>query len=842
MKKLLFPIATLLITVSALAQITTNPAKIEEGYTGNVTITFNPTGTGMAGQTTCYAHIGVTTKETGAWQCAPSKWGDNADKYKMTKSGSNWVLNLGNMYDYFDCATAKGKTFTAINVVFRTESIKEGEVKQTGDLIITIYPKGFVEKDPETKARPSGIDEGIYYNGNKVTVSLYTADKSGNAAQNVYLLGDFNSWSYSNDYHCYKDGAYYWFEFTNLQAGKEYALQYAVKRGGNYFQVADPYSQKVLHPDDQWEPKKLDPSIPKYPAAGDGYVTLLQPGKAAYNWSDATKNFKRPNKDNLVIYELWVYNFAPERSYRSVTQRLDYLQNLGINALELMPVSEFEGNISWGYNPTCYFAADKTYGKESDLKQLIDECHKRGIAVIIDMVFNHATGLSPLEKLYTSLATNPYFNTKCPHSGGVFEDFNHDFAGTKKYFSNVLQYWLKEYKVDGFRMDLAHGFCGPNCTNRKNNIQGYYNAIKSVSSDAYFILEYWESDRTSYPSLGIGVWENTNNAYMQTAMGWLHEGDSFSEANYDGRISYCSSHDEQRPFWKAKKYGNGDLKTSEASRTARTPMNLAFNAMLNGPQMFYMWEELGYDWSFCASSDGKSGDVDKGGTGCEETNAKPMPEQKGWYKDASRMAAYQKCGQIMQLRTKIMPSVFAGNPTSSDIGSGKALRSVIWGSGNDRVFIIGNFNVTGGTQYSGAKDFTLPTGNSWYDYLANGTTALPAGKSITLQPGEVKVYTASRKALPNVPNYYDFGAPTNADETTGYTIPCSVYPTVSSDFVTIDTEEEIKGVGMVGLNGSMYNCPLIDGKVANISHCAKGTYLLIVKFNNEQQAFRIIKN
>ncbi|MCQ2361006.1 MAG: hypothetical protein MJ009_05970, partial [Paludibacteraceae bacterium] len=241
MKNLFLTVATLLLAASALAQITTNPAKIEEGYTGNVTITFNPTGTGMAGQSTCYAHIGVTTAETGAWQCAPT-WGNDSIIYKLNRSGSNWVLNLGNMYDYFSCATAQGKTFTAINVVFRNEACN----KQTGDLIITIYPKGFEEKDPETKARPSGIDEGIYYNGNKVTVSLYTADKSGNPAQNVYLLGDFNSWTYSNDYHCYKDGAYYWFEFTNLQAGKEYAFQYAVKRGGNYFQVADPYSQKVL--------------------------------------------------------------------------------------------------------------------------------------------------------------------------------------------------------------------------------------------------------------------------------------------------------------------------------------------------------------------------------------------------------------------------------------------------------------------------------------------------------------------------------------------------------------------------------------------------------------------
>ena len=279
-------------------------------------------------------------------------------------------------------------------------------------------------------------------------------------------------------------------------------MQYVVVRAdGQVKRISDLYSEKVLHKDDAWEPKQLDPTLMDYPLAGDGYVTVIQPGKPAFQWSDATLNFKRPDKNNLIIYELWVRDHTPRRSIEGLMERLDYFEDLGVNAVELMPVTEFDGNDSWGYSPNHYFALDKAYGTPEQLKTFIDECHKRGIAVILDMVFNHATGLNPMNKLYpwgTDLSKNPWFNAQAPHGDNVYEDWNHDFAPTKTMFTRALQYWLEEYKVDGYRMDLSHGLCGTAANTSVKHIKEYYqNGVKTVSEDAYFILEHWGTNRGS---------------------------------------------------------------------------------------------------------------------------------------------------------------------------------------------------------------------------------------------------------------------------------------------------------------------------------------------------------
>ena len=184
--------------------------------------------------------------------------------------------------------------------------------------------------------------------------------------------------------------------------------------------------------------------------ADGSFVTVIQTDKPKYEWSDATLNFKRPNKNNLVIYEMWVYDFTHDRGFDGVLNRLDYLEQLGVNAIEFMPLSEFDGNYNWGYSPCLYLALDKAYGSQTKFKELVDECHKRGIAVIVDMVFNHATGNNPMNKLYPygpDLALNPWFNVNPPHGDNFYEDWNHDFAPAHQMFIDAMKYWIEEYKV-----------------------------------------------------------------------------------------------------------------------------------------------------------------------------------------------------------------------------------------------------------------------------------------------------------------------------------------------------------------------------------------------------------
>ena len=596
--------------------------------------------------------------------------------------------------------------------------------------------------EPVERTRPAGVTNGIYYgaDGTSVTLCTYAASKT-QSAKRVFLLGDMTNWKLSADYQLFKDGNYFWITLTGLTPGQEYRFQYAVERAdGLKKQISDLYSEKVLHPDDQYEPKKVDPNLLDYPAGkgADGYVTVIQPGKPKYQWSDATLHFQRPNKNNLVIYELWIYDYTEGRSLKGLMKRLDYIQNLGVNAVELMPICEFDGNYNWGYSPNHYFAPDKAYGTEEMYKTFIDECHKRGMAVILDMVFNHATGLNPMNKLYpygSDLANNPWFNVNAPHSDNVYEDWNHGFEPAHEMFIRVLKYWLTEYKVDGFRLDLSHGLCSDKPNTSVGNLKDYYDkGVKAVSPDAYMICEHWGSnmgtERPQLVSYGMQCWSNTSNAYCQTAMGWLKDGDGFGEANKDGYVSYCESHDEERMQYKVKQYGNGDLKTNTAARLARVPENGAFNVLLNGSHMLWMWEEVGYDFSINC-------DIDHPNAYNESyrCSKKPRPEIRSYFTNKDRVAAFTKCAQVITLRTQLMPGVFEGNPTSQNISSGDKLRKIQWGS---NVFAAANFDVTGN------QAVTLPSG-TWYDYL-NGATR--ANGTYTLAPGELKVFTGTPVVAP----------------------------------------------------------------------------------------------
>jgi len=595
---------------------------------------------------------------------------------------------------------------------------------------------------PTEKARPAGVSNGIYYgaDGTSVTLCTYAASKT-ESAKRVFLLGDMTNWKLSADYQLYKDGNYFWITLTGLTPGQEYRFQYAVERAdGVKKQISDLYSEKVLHPDDQYEPKKVDPDLLDYPAGkgADGYVTVIQPGKPQFQWSDATLHFQRPNKNNLVIYELWIYDYTEGRSLKGLMKRLDYIQNLGVNAVELMPICEFDGNYNWGYSPNHYFAPDRAYGTEEMYKTFIDECHKRGIAVIIDMVFNHATGNNPMNKLYpygTDLANNPWFNVNAPHSDNVYEDWNHGFTPAKEMFTRALKYWLTEYKVDGFRFDLSHGLCSDQPNTSVANLKYYYdNGVKAVAPDAYMILEHWGnnmgSERPQLISYGMQCWANTTNAYCQTAMGWLKDGDGFGDANKDGYVSYCESHDEERMQYKAKKWGAGDLQTNTAARLGRVAENVAFNVLLNGSHMLWMWEEIGYDFSINCDIDHPN-DYNES----YRCNKKPRPEIRSYFTNANRVAAFTQCAQVITLRTQLMPSVFEGNPTAVSISSGKKLRTIQWGSD---VFVAANFDV------SENQAVTLPNG-TWYDYL-NGATR--ANGTYTLAPGELKVFTGTQVQAP----------------------------------------------------------------------------------------------
>jgi hypothetical protein len=264
------------------------------------------------------------------------------------------------------------------------------------------------------------------------------------------------------------------------------------------------------------------------------------------------------------------------------------------------------------------------------------------------------------------------------------------------------------------------------------------------------ILEHWgktstgDLDRAQQKELtdaGMMCWENTGEAYQQIAMGYSSNS-SLVNANRDKYVSYCESHDEERCFFKARKWGSGSVATDEDVRLNRVPMVLALTCLLDGPTMFYHFAELGFDNSKFMTADGvwgKDGYQAYGAVNVaeyinEEVKMYPKKRPEGWMKGGARMQAYQKVAQILQLRTRLKKEVFEGNPTNSAVGATN-LRTIQWGSD---VFVAANFDVASN------QAVTLPSG-TWYDYLNGATTALG---TYTLAPGELKVFTGSPVQAP----------------------------------------------------------------------------------------------
>ncbi|HEX3073949.1 MAG TPA: alpha-amylase family glycosyl hydrolase, partial [Ignavibacteriales bacterium] len=424
---------------------------------------------------------------------------------------------------------------------------------------------------------PDSIRDGINYISKSSVVLQFYAPKKKFA----YVIGDFNDWQIDSAYymHITPDSARWWLQIDNLTPGQEYGFQYWVD---GEIKFPDPYTEKVLDPwnDGEIISKNIYPNLKPYPSGKtEELVSIIQTDKPAYQWQ--VENFQRPPKEKLVVYELLLRDFLAAHDFSTLIDTLGYLERLGINAIELMPINEFEGNLSWGYNPELFFCVDKYYGPEYDFKRFVDEAHKRGIAVILDMVLNHQTGQSPFVRLYNTgnygapTADNPWFNTVAKHPYNVFNDMNHESPQTQYFVDRVNEYWLKEYKVDGFRYDLSKGFTQKNSGSnvdawgaydqtRINILKRMYDKLRLVDSTAYVILEHFadNSEEKVLSGYGMMLWGNMNYNYNEGTMGYV-SGSDVSRGYYANRdwtapnlVSYMESHDEERLMYKNLQYGN----------------------------------------------------------------------------------------------------------------------------------------------------------------------------------------------------------------------------------------------------------------------------------------------
>ncbi len=716
-----------------------------------------------------------------------------------------------------------------------------------------------VRKPALVEQRPAGVVDGINYHtdATTATLSLWAPNKTS-----VYVLGEFTEWT---PIPMKKDGEHFWIALTGLVSGQEYAFQYLVNET---VYVADPYADKILDPDDQYIPSATYPQLKQFPSAAlkslwyFNRLSILQTGQGPYVWQ--TTGFQKPAVEKLVVYELLVRDyFDPNnRNYRNLTDTIGYIKRLGANAIELMPIMEFNGNDSWGYNPTFMFAPDKYYGTKNDLKKFIDECHRQGIAVILDIAMNH----QDIPNSYVMMdfdfvtskptADNKWFNVTATHPYSVFYDLNHESSYTKAYLDTINRYWLNEYRIDGFRFDLSKGFTQ---TNNPTDVAAWsaYDAsriailermadrIWEKFPDAYIILEHFaandeEKELAEYRSAegkGMLLWAKMTDPYNQSTMGYS-SGSDLSPVYSGNRgwnvlhgVGYMESHDEERLMYKNLQYGNsvGGYNVKElATGLARMSAASAMFYTIPGPKMLWEFGELGYDQSINLCPDGTNN------SNCR-VSAKPV--KWSYLDESARVTLFNYVSDLIRLKKQYPvfatgEAVFSGG---TDLVKQVAIKHKPYSDSPStadqmNAHVIANFDVT----EANTSIAFVHTG-TWFNYYTGASLAVTgSATSIKLPPGGFMLFTDVA-----IENKLVTGVSVIADGA------ISIYPNPATDYIRIE--------GLAGDQESQFILRSLTGQIVmnkplsgerdevNIHTIAAGLYFITVSDGVRNAHFKVIK-
>lgn len=666
--------------------------------------------------------------------------------------------------------------------------------------ILAVTEQGVSRKVPVTftyvatpdvveEARPTGLDDGItYYDDDptKVSFSLFAPGK-----EFVYVIGDHSNWQAQETYLMKMDApradsVHFWLTIDDFNPGETYRFQYLID---GEIRVADLFSELVLHPSlDQYISESVYPDMPQYPTGQTTeIVSVIEPGRDEYEWQ--TIGYERPDVDELLVYELLLRDFIEESSYEVLSDTLDYLERLGVNVIELMPVTEFDGNLSWGYNPVFHGALDKSYGNRRSFKRFIDEAHRRGMAVVLDVVYNHAHDNSPLIRTFGSGRASSFENGNPllgpGHAYNVFFHLNHDHPYIQYWLDRMNRYWVENYRVDGYRFDLSKGFASNVNTrslldnynsDRIANLKRMSDELRKVDEDLYIILEHFADNREEreLAQYGMLLWGNLNHQYSEAVMGYNTQDKSnmsgiyFRNRNFQDPhlIGYMESHDEQWMMHKARAYGactnapsGGDEQCGAGVSdpgmhnvrdldTALQRMKLAgaFFFTIPGPKMLWQFGELGYGWN-----DGECLKPGGGGNGdcrpADPGRTAEKPVRWNYYDEENRYRLYRSWGELARLRSS--SDAFTSAETEFEASLRGSAKWIKLNHEDMDVVIIGNFGVD-------QEDLTVnfPSAGSWFEFVTGSTIDFTtSGTEFTLAPAEFRIYT-SRSITPAEENVF----------------------------------------------------------------------------------------
>ncbi len=432
----------------------------------------------------------------------------------------------------------------------------------------------------------------------------------------VALVGDFNGWDTRTN-RMVTDGSGLWWTTIPHPGATRYGFYVAIDQDSHAW-IGDPYATQVV-----W-----DEPTP--------WGWLPVPSAPPFAWKDA--NWRTPPLRDLAIYELCVRDFAggwvaDQPHYGALPDLLsyvDYLVALGVNAVELMPIQAFPGNSSWGYNPVFYFAIANSYGRPDDLKRLVDACHARGLAVILDVAFNHAWSQQPYYHIYPPLYGpkgewladwNPFFHqTPAAINGWGGLDWDHFSPVTTHYFQDVVRFWLREYHVDGFRFDWVGGVEYDSRAPQRADFDPYHGmhaigwAARQEKPDCLLIGEYWQLEGTNPAKSAARLvqetpmdacwndqfhhivdevlnqrWEWEKRDIYQALAGYREQG--FTSAAQT--VNYSCSHDEVRPEHEIKFYSGKHITRPRGwslDQVARAKGLLGLIALFTAPGVPLLWQ------------------------------------------------------------------------------------------------------------------------------------------------------------------------------------------------------------------------------------------------------------
>lgn len=701
----------------------------------------------------------------------------------------------------------------------------------------------FSVRTPTTlEPRPVGIIDGINYDSDptKVTLSLWAPFKTS-----VYLVGDFNNWSVDPAYQMKQDGEHFWLEIMGLTDGQEYAYQYLVDET---IWIADPYADKILDPDDKWIPDSTYPNLKQYPEGAihsqwyHNRAAVFQTNQIPYQWENVS--FQKPEKEKLIVYELLVRDFLGEENmnYQTLIDTLGYLEDLGVNTIELMPIMEFANNDSWGYNPTFMFAVDKAYGTKNDLKEFIDAAHGKGMAIVLDMVMNQNDIPSPYAQMYFDFGAfkptpgNPWFNVDAKHPYNVFFDINHESLYTQAWLDSINHYWINEFHFDGFRFDLSKGFTQTNSggdvgfwgqkdDSRIAILKRMADKIWEHDPSTYVILEHFadNAEEKILSDYGMMLWGNAHWDYKDANLGNAN-GKSLNWHYYQSRdwdnnylISYMESHDEQRQMFEmlnsGKSSGDYDIKDTPTALD-RLKLSASFFFTVPGPKMIWQFGEFGYDVS-----------IDENG----RTGRKPTKWE--YLDDPERKLLFDTYKELIGLRNKY--DVFTdGDFTWQPDGN---FKSIHISNSDTSVVILGNFDV----ETADINPEFQHTG-TWYDFIGGSEiTVEDVNATLTYGPGEYHIYTNKKLHTPDIVLGIE-------QEKIGREI--SVYPNPVSDLLHINWGENgmlhelkfwsiIDAMGKVVMQGDIQD---VRGEIS-VVNLPNGIYTLMMNNTKERESFKFIK-